>query len=93
MRNARSPLHVPCNHLQNLSFRLQVLAAAIALLNNLVADDDVRATVREQLAGQKGSFHVRVPMARVSTAAMRHPAGSKGHRMHISDKGCRRQCA
>ncbi len=39
-----------------------MLAAAIALLNNLVADEDVRVTVRDQLAGQKGSFHVRISM-------------------------------
>lgn len=38
--------------------RVQLLAAAIALLNNLVSDEDVRATALAQLSAQKGDFQV-----------------------------------
>lgn len=37
---------------------MQLLAAAIALLNNLVSDEDVRATVISQLSANRGDFQV-----------------------------------
>jgi hypothetical protein len=37
---------------------MQLLAAAIALLNNLVSDEDVRSTVISQLSAHKGDFQV-----------------------------------
>ena len=59
---ARRPCWAPPDHTAAMppSAVLKVLAAAIALLNNLVADDDVRATVRDRLAADKANFQVRL---------------------------------
>lgn len=45
--------------------RLQLLASVIAVLNNLVSDEDVRLTVLTQLSAQKGDFQVGQRRARI----------------------------